>query len=246
MTERNARAYDTHAHQWDPMGAGSASYRYLERPAMAALIPSNLEHKSILSIGVGAGDELAELIKQNPRRIVGVDISEQLLKKAHESFPSIEIEKMDMMELTFPDATFDFVYSSLAFHYAKDWDVLMAGIRRVLRPGGMLLFSVHHPVTWSSKTATGHTYTNERGVGVTEHATTLHAGVPVTYYSHLRVEDITEAVEHAEFEIVRSVIPEVVPAQFSLSLPEQEKYDSLVKKNTKTPLFMVVLARKRV
>lgn len=54
-----------------------------------------------------------------------------------------------MNNLTFDSESFDFVYSSLALHYSDDWDNLLIGINRVLKPRGTLLFSTHNPEYWS-------------------------------------------------------------------------------------------------
>ena len=51
-----------------------------------------------------------------------------------------------MEDLSFPAETFDIVFSSLAFHYVRDFDALSQNIRAWLKPGGTLLFSVEHPV----------------------------------------------------------------------------------------------------
>src|SRR3989338_7530293 len=45
----------------------------------------------------------------------------------------VEFYKMEMTDLSFPDNSFDLIYSSLTFHYAKDWDILLSEIRRVLK-----------------------------------------------------------------------------------------------------------------
>src|SRR3989344_1731719 len=150
ITNRNAQSYDLNAKEWDASMASNVAHLYLEKPAMKKLIPGDLENKSVLCIGVGAGDELSDLIKQNPRRVVGIDISEKLLEIAKNKFPSVEVEKMDMMNMSFPDESFDFVYSSLVFHYSNDWDILLSGIYRIMKKGGHLLFSTHHPDYWGA------------------------------------------------------------------------------------------------
>lgn len=45
-----------------------------------------------------------------------------------------------MEDLSFPAETFDIVFSSLAFHYVRDFDALSQNIRAWLKPGGTLLF----------------------------------------------------------------------------------------------------------
>ena len=45
-----------------------------------------------------------------------------------------------------PPASYDLVYSSLAFHYIEGYTNLLAAIRQSLQPGGKLVFSIEHPV----------------------------------------------------------------------------------------------------
>ena len=45
-----------------------------------------------------------------------------------------------------PPASYDLVYSSLAFHYIEGYTTLLAAIRQGLQPGGTLVFSIEHPV----------------------------------------------------------------------------------------------------
>jgi SAM-dependent methyltransferase len=52
----------------------------------------------------------------------------------------------DLDALSLPDAHFDLVYSSLAFHYVEDAARLYAAIHRALVPGGRLVFSTEHPI----------------------------------------------------------------------------------------------------
>jgi SAM-dependent methyltransferase len=241
---RNAQAYDEHAGDWDASMPRNIAHKYIEKPAMAALLPSDLQFKDVLCIGVGAGDELADIITRNPRRVVGIDTSQKLLDIARAKYPSIETQRMDMMELAFPDASFDLVYSSLAFHYANDWDVLMAGVYRVLRPGGSLLFSTHHPDYWGTKDATGIEHTNARGIVLKEHTASLPGKVDIIYYNHPSVDSLLESVTHAGFHVTHHGAPQLLPARGRLSPPEQEKYDSLAEKNTSTPLFLIVAATK--
>jgi ubiquinone/menaquinone biosynthesis C-methylase UbiE len=235
---RNAAAYDELAPEWDASMAGNMAHRYLEKPAMATLVPSDLQFKDVLCIGVGAGDELADIVIHNPRRIVGIDTSRKLLDIASAKYPSLEAHCMDMMSLEFPDGSFDFVYSSLAFHYANDWDTLLAGIYRVLRPGGIVLFSTHHPVYWGAKEATGNTHTNARGVTLTERTAT--AGI--VFYNHPSIDSLVESVTHAGFRIAHQGTPKVVAPLGRLSPHDGERYRSLVATNAVTPLFYIVKA----
>jgi len=246
VKEKNAREYDTHAHSWHAAMNTNVGHKYLEKPAMEKELPGTFEGKTVLCIGVGSGDELQEILNRNPVKVTGIDLSSELLRIAGSRFPQVEFRQMDMTAMDFPDASFDFVYSSLTLHYTNNWDMLCAEIARVLKKGGSLLFSTHHPEYWSRKTATGNTFTNPRGITLTEHTALLPGDVTIIYYNHPEIASIHEALEHAGFEIEKSLAPAVIdiPAD-ALPAQERESYRDLKIINDELPLFLIVKAVKR-
>jgi hypothetical protein len=105
------------------------------------------------------------------------------------------------------------------------------------------LFSTHNPNYWGKKTATGNVHTNTRGVVLTEHSAVLPGDVEITYYNHPNEESILDALRYAEFTVIESLEPQIVPLTNSVTAEEQELYRKLESKNTDSPLFFVVLAR---
>ena len=275
-TKRNAAAYNAHAQDWATHTARNEKYRFLEKPAMEALVPENLTGKRVLCIGVGSGEELDVILARNPLKVVAIDTSQKLLDIAQERFPEVECVCIDMMALgsstrhqarhprgcedpggsrATPDSSqqenatgtlsknsFDLIYSSLAFHYANDWDILLAGIYRTLKPNGTLLFSAHHPDYWA-KNQTGGSHTNERGVKLTEHQATLAGGAEIIYFNHPNTDSIHDALEHTGFTVERAFAPDVVSVPPHTLTPALcKRYENLVRTNQKTPLFWVVRA----
>jgi SAM-dependent methyltransferase len=248
-TAKNARAYDERAHAWAARIADDAGHKYLEKPAMENELADDLEGDAVLCIGVGSGTELAELLRRRPACVVAIDISMELLRIASARYPSVRFLRMDMMSVALRDRTFDYVYSSLAFHYADDWERLLGGVHRVLRPGGTLLFSTHHPGYWAQKPRTGTTYTTGGGMILTEHVATLPTGgVEIIYYNHPDERSITESVHGAGFIVQACVAPDVVrlsAARYAgLDPRERARYDDIKTKNSPLPLFLVVRAVK--
>lgn len=242
IAQVNAHAYNSMASSWEDAMKTNVGHKYLEKPAMRAELPDSLEGQTVLSIGVGTGGELEEILKRTPHHLVGIDISRELLNLASEKYPSIEFVEMDMERMSFPDETFDFIYSSLVFEYARDWDTFLKEVYRVLKPNGVLLFSTHNPSYWALKPATGREYTNTRGVTLKEHSATLPGDVEVVFYNHSNQESIREALEYACFGIEAFYTPSVVEADPEED--EKDKYDALKEKNAKNPLFLIIKAEK--
>jgi ubiquinone/menaquinone biosynthesis C-methylase UbiE len=244
-TQNNAAAYDAQATNWKDVMDVNVGHKYLEKPAMYSQLPQTLENKRVLSVGVGSGEELTEIKNRNPIAVTAIDISEKLMAIAKTQHPDVAFEKMDMSHMTFADRSFDLIYSSLTFHYAPDWDVLLSEMYRVLIPGGTLLFSTHNPPYWDLKQKTGNVYTNARGVSMNEHRKVINDVVDITYYNHLSVEALRETVEHAGFTIEAMITPTVQPICENPAVEEQREYEDLVIKNERIPLFVIVRAAKK-
>lgn len=140
------KAYDQNATKWsrNQKNGTNVGHEYLEKPAMYSKLP-DLKGKDVLCIGCGSGEECEHLQSLGSKKVVGTDISSGLIDEAKKSYPGMEFFVMDMEKLEFEDNSFDLVYSSLAVHYIDDWSVLMNEVFRILKPGGILLFSTMHP-----------------------------------------------------------------------------------------------------
>lgn len=248
-TTHNARQYDEHALEWEESLKTNVAHKYMEKPAMEALLPADLTGMSVLCIGVGSGEELEEIQKRGAEKIVGIDISEQLLASARTKFPQAEFFMLDMMNvgISFEKESFDIVYSSLAFHYSPDWDTLLSGIHAVLKPQGMLVFSTHHPTYWGTKETDGTFAENARGVKLTKH-TAMLGNIRILYYNHPNEESIIESVRYAGFKNISYHVPKVVDIsedhRRNMGADELQKYETLKEKSITRNLFLVVRAEK--
>ncbi|CAG4905433.1 class I SAM-dependent methyltransferase [Paraburkholderia gardini] len=102
----------------------------------------------IVDTGCGQGISfrlLAEAFK--PARIAGVDFHEPSLALARNAAracpPHIAIDVMhgDCARLPMPDASADIVFCHQTFHHLVEQERALAEFRRVLKPGGVLLFA---------------------------------------------------------------------------------------------------------
>jgi ubiquinone/menaquinone biosynthesis C-methylase UbiE len=99
---------------------------------------------SVLDIGCGGGQVLAELFRLRPDlQFTGIDNSSRQIEKAKVRLGQIanhvHLQEASVMDLPFADNSFDFAYSLASI---KHWPRLAKGLEssmRVLRPGGYLI-----------------------------------------------------------------------------------------------------------
>lgn len=118
-----------------------------EWACLRALLPK-MTGLRVLDLGCGFGWFSRWAREQGAASVLGVDVSERMLRRAarETADPAITYEQADL-ELFAPQAgAFDLAYSSLAFHYLADLQGLLARVAAGLVPGGRLVCSVEHPI----------------------------------------------------------------------------------------------------
>ena len=93
----------------------------------------------VLELGVGTGLNLP--LYRGVEEVVGVDISEKMLEKAKRKKVKVRAKliRADAGKLPFPDESFDTVVSTFFLCVVPDKEQVIEEIRRVLKPGGVLL-----------------------------------------------------------------------------------------------------------
>ena len=135
--------YDSFAEAYSAENEASLLNAYYERPAMLALA-GDVAGRRILDAGCGSGPLFAAL-RDRGAIVTGFDSSAKMLQLARRRLgPAADLHLADLgSPLPFPDAAFDDVIACLVLHYLQDWTAPLAELRRVLRPGGRLLFAEH-------------------------------------------------------------------------------------------------------
>lgn len=101
----------------------------------------------ILDVGVGTGLSLVDYAPTTT--ICGVDISEPMLRKAHERVRAHKLGNvetlavMDAKNLAFPDNHFDAVVAQYVITAVPDPEATLDDFIRVLKPGGELILVNH-------------------------------------------------------------------------------------------------------
>ena len=125
MSEWNAVLYDNKHDFVAEYGKGLLEF-----------VPEN-KKQSILDLGCGTGTLTAQL-ENLSENVIGVDSSENMIKKAQSQYPDIEFMVCDALALPFENQ-FDIVFSNAVFHWIADHDMLLKNVRKVLKENGLLV-----------------------------------------------------------------------------------------------------------
>ena len=101
----------------------------------------------VLEIGCGTGASFAHYPTEVA--VVATEPDAEMIKRAEKhlkekGITNIELRRAAAQELPFEDASFDTVVSCLVFcHVGEDAPVALAGVKRLLKPGGSFRFMEH-------------------------------------------------------------------------------------------------------
>src|SRR5262249_14511269 len=101
----------------------------------------------ILEVGVGTGISLPDYARKN--RLVGIDLSEPMLRRAHERVTGlglINVEALAVMDaerMALPDRSFDVVVAQFVITAVPKPEATLSEFVRVTRPGGEIVLINH-------------------------------------------------------------------------------------------------------
>jgi trans-aconitate 2-methyltransferase len=102
---------------------------------------------NVLDIGCGDGRITAIIAKSSGNgRVMGADSSAAMLKLAKKMFPpsscpNLRFVQSDARKLRF-NGGFDVVFSNACLHWVHEHDRVLAGVNKVLKPGGRIFFQM--------------------------------------------------------------------------------------------------------
>jgi SAM-dependent methyltransferase len=146
LPETTGHCYDPLAQVYAKMNEEKPWYTCYERPAMTSMFPS-LQGIDALDAACGPG-WYAEYLHRNGARVTACDMNPEFVEMTRaRAGPGAVVVQQDLSKpLAFAkDASFDLITCGLAMHYLRDWVPTLREFNRVLKPGGRLVFSTHHP-----------------------------------------------------------------------------------------------------
>ncbi len=155
-----AKRYDRHA-----VLQSTVRERLLERLDVIRIDPGR-----VLDVGAGTGAASRALAKKyRQAEVIGVDLAFEMLQVGRDRRLLRRARRQDVCAdaeaLPFTHASAELVFSNLTMQWCNELDAVMQECQRVLRPGGLLLFSTLGPDTLSELRASwaqvdDHTHVN--------------------------------------------------------------------------------------
>lgn len=140
---RNAEAWVAWAREPD-----HDSYWLFHREQFLDLLPP--AGRRTLDLGCGEGRVTRDL-RARGHRVVGVDVSAELVTAAAEATVDAHLVVADAAELPLGDATFDLVVAFMTFQDVDDVEAAVSEAARLLEPGGRMCLAIVHPMNSSGR-----------------------------------------------------------------------------------------------
>ncbi len=147
-----ARASDTFFKQYDIFGkewmrAQLTSPVRDSRRAFLAQLNFPLRGKTVLDAGCGYGHDLPHLARRGAI-VYAIDASAKMIELARQHNPTLiaNLSVQRLQRTSFRNRMFDVVMSQYALHNAFNLKQVFQEMHRVLKPGGLLIYLVQHPL----------------------------------------------------------------------------------------------------
>lgn len=107
-----------------------------------------LEGRAVLDLGCGYGWHCAYAAKNGAARVLGIDGSQKMITQARwrNSGDRIAYRVCPLDAYEYPESQWDLVVSNLVLHYIAGLEHVYRNIARTLKPGGIFLMNIEHPV----------------------------------------------------------------------------------------------------
>jgi ubiquinone/menaquinone biosynthesis C-methylase UbiE len=144
-------SFDKSAQFWDSKIGVDGSKMLAVRNAMPIVFGmlGKFKGKRAYDIACGNGFLSRRLVAAGAKEVWASDISSELVNIAQAKYSSDKIKYLVREATDFtkiPKAYFDAVVINQGIFYIHDLDSLFAGIYKVLKPGGLVIFNMGHPL----------------------------------------------------------------------------------------------------
>jgi len=136
------RAYELYAPVYDFI------FDWIFAPGRAAAVRQLELQPNDLTLEVGIGTGLNLPLYPPTSRLIGIDLSQEMLDKAVErvqtlAMPNVTLKVMDATKLDFADSEFDKAVATYTISAVPDPVAVLREMRRVVKPGGVIVILNH-------------------------------------------------------------------------------------------------------
>jgi SAM-dependent methyltransferase len=119
-------------------------HKPLDRKLLDLFAASVRDVGPVCDMGCGPG-HVARYLHDHGVQVCGVDLSPAMVERARRLVPGVEFRQGDMMALDSPDGAWAGIAAFYSIIHISRGDVarVLGELRRVLRPGGLLLLAFH-------------------------------------------------------------------------------------------------------
>jgi ubiquinone/menaquinone biosynthesis C-methylase UbiE len=138
--------FDSFAEEYERHAVDSAYNAFYDRPAVLDLL-GDVAGLRVLDAGCGPG-LYAEAIVDRGAEVVGFDVSPEMVRLARKRLGErfdVRVHDLELPLRWLEDERFDAALMALVIHHVDDRVAALREVWRVLRPGGRLVVSTHHP-----------------------------------------------------------------------------------------------------
>ncbi len=179
--EKRRNHWDAIARKKDTWSSAGACYHRRLHEIFGNVVSPG---QKVLELGCGTGELLASL---RPSHGVGVDFSQEMVNRASKRFPGFRFIQADVHELGL-DETFDVIILSDLVNDLWDVQVVLESIKRLCLPGTRIVINMYSKL-WEIPLLL---------------CQTLGKMTPLLPQNWLTVDDVTNMLNLAGFEVIRS------------------------------------------
>lgn len=191
--------------------------------------------KRVLDFGCGCGRTIAWLLRDCEAEFHGVDVDADAVEWCRKHLPRGHfISCTQMPPLPYPDEYFDIVYCLSVFTHLDEpmQDLWLSELSRILKPSGVLLFTVFGAATWGLMDGEEQSRLEREGL-VHKRSEKLRGLVPDWYHTTWHSKDYIIRRLSAWFENIHySIVPDGMQDVVSAFKPERSVLRSAPRNST--------------
>lgn len=225
--------YTKHADKYAEAIENNAYNALYERPSTLALV-GDVSNKRVLDLGCGPGI-YAELFIKQGATVTAIDLSEEMVALTQRRLGDVVTSYSQDLTEGLPNENadhYDVVVCPLMIHYLEDLVPFFKEVQRVLKTGGIFVFSTHHPIIDFEDDAFNNYFDVER---ITEQWDTVGQPVEVSFFRR-SLTNLFDSLSEADF--VLDKFSEGKPAS-EMKVVDPETFERL----SRRPNFIFIRAQ---